>query len=104
MATTPAARTGSATSAWPIDAAIDCKAGILLIPECGQAYAALRWEAADLYGKPLPFKVMAVTEYLAEALQEGRLQLGAAATGPTTFQDPCKSAARAESTRRRGPS
>jgi hypothetical protein len=40
-----------------IDQAIACKAKVLLVPECGHAYAALRWEAADLYGKPLPFKV-----------------------------------------------
>jgi Fe-S oxidoreductase len=72
--------------------AIACKAKILLVPECGHAYAALRWEAADLYGKPLPFKVLQVTEFLAEQLKAGRLQLGSAAAGATTFQDPCESA------------
>ena len=75
-----------------IDQAIACKAQILLVPECGHAYAALRWEAADLYGKPVPFKVLQVTEYLAAQLQAGRLQLKAAAVGAATFQDPCESA------------
>jgi Fe-S oxidoreductase len=75
-----------------IDQAIACKAQILLVPECGHAYAALRWEAADLYGKPLPFRVLQVTEYLADELQAGRLRLGKAVTGATTFQDPCESA------------
>jgi Fe-S oxidoreductase len=75
-----------------IDQAIACKAKILLIPECGHAYAALRWEAADLYGAPLPFKVLHVTEFLAEQLQAGRLKLGKAAIGASTFQDPCESA------------
>ena len=75
-----------------IDQAIACKAKILLVPECGHAYSALRWEAAELYGKPLPFKVLQVTEFLAEELQAGRLKLGAAATGAATFQDPCESA------------
>jgi Fe-S oxidoreductase len=75
-----------------IDAAISCGAKLLLVPECGQAYTALRWEAADLYGKPLPFKVMAVTEYLAAALHEGRLGLNKARIGTTTFQDPCQTA------------
>jgi Fe-S oxidoreductase len=75
-----------------IDQAIACKAKILLVPECGHAYAALRWEAADLYGKPLPFKVLQVTEFLADELKAGRLKLGAAATGAVTFQDPCESA------------
>ena len=73
-----------------IDQAIACKAKILLVPECGHAYAALRWEAAGLYGKPLPFKILQVTEFLADELQAGRLKLGAAVTGKTTFHDPCQ--------------
>jgi Fe-S oxidoreductase len=75
-----------------IDQAIACKAKILLVPECGHAYAALRWEAAELYGAPLPFKVLQVTEFLADQLQAGHLKLSKAATGATTFQDPCESA------------
>jgi Fe-S oxidoreductase len=75
-----------------IDQAIECKAKILLVPECGHAYAALRWEAAELYGAPLPFKVLQVTEFLADRLQAGQLKLGKAASGATTFQDPCESA------------
>ncbi len=73
-----------------IEQAIACKAKVLIVPECGHAYSALRWEAADLYGKPLPFKVRSVTEFLAEELQAGRLKLGAASTGTTTFHDPCQ--------------
>jgi Fe-S oxidoreductase len=75
-----------------IEQAIACRAKILLVPECGHAYAALRWEAAELYGKPLPFRVLKATEYLAAELEAGRLKLGAAAIGATTFQDPCESA------------
>jgi Fe-S oxidoreductase len=73
-----------------IEQAIACRAKVLLIPECGHAYTALRWEAADLYGKALPFKVMAVTEYLALALHEGRLKLEVAEIGSVSFQDPCQ--------------
>ena len=73
-----------------IEQAIACKAKVLIVPECGHAYSALRWEAADLYGKPLPFKVRSVTEFLAEELQAGRLKLGVAFTGVTTFHDPCQ--------------
>jgi Fe-S oxidoreductase len=73
-----------------IEQAIACKAKILIVPECGHAYSALRWEAADLYGKPLPFKVRSITEFLAEELQAGRLKLGAAGSGATTFHDPCQ--------------
>ena len=66
------------------------KAKTLLVPECGHAYTALRWEAADLYGKPLPFDVRHVTEFLADELAAGRLTLSRAATGKTTFHDPCQ--------------
>jgi Fe-S oxidoreductase len=50
----------------------------------------LRWEAADLYGKPLPFKVRHVTEFLADELKAGRLKLENAGAGKTTFHDPCQ--------------
>jgi Fe-S oxidoreductase len=75
-----------------IGQAIACRAKTLLVPECGHAYAALRWEAAELYGKPLPFKVLQVTEFLAAEMTAGRLKLGKAAVGTATFQDPCESA------------
>lgn len=73
-----------------IDQAIACEAKILLIPECGHAYTALRWEAADLYGKALPFKVLSVTEFLADELKAGNLKLGKSAPGTVTFHDPCQ--------------
>ena len=75
-----------------IDQAVACRARVLLVPECGHAYTALRWEAADLYGKALPFEVRAVSEYLADALAAGRLRLRPvdADGGSMTFQDPCQ--------------
>jgi Fe-S oxidoreductase len=73
-----------------IEQAILCNAKVLLVPECGAAYTALRWEAADLYGKPLPFQVRHVTEFVADALQSGELSLREAKTGVTTFHDPCQ--------------
>lgn len=73
-----------------IDQAIACGATTLLLPECGHAYTALRWEAADLYGKALPFKVLSVTEFLADELKAGRLRLAKAAASKVTFHDPCQ--------------
>jgi len=73
-----------------IDQAIACGARTLLIPECGHAYSVLRWEAADLYGAPLPFEVLAVTEYLAKEHEAGRLALDVATLDSVTFQDPCQ--------------
>lgn len=73
-----------------IDAAISCHANTVVVPECGHAYTALRWEAADLYGKPLPFKVQHVTEFLSDQLDAGRLHLSKAASSSVTFHDPCQ--------------
>ena len=72
-----------------IDQALACQAKVLIVPECGHAYAALRWQAAELVGKRLPFKVRHIVEYLGEAHDAGRLKLRVADTGITTFHDPC---------------
>jgi Fe-S oxidoreductase len=73
-----------------VDEAVACRAKVLIVPECGHAYSALRWEAAELLGRPLPFKVQHVTEYLADALESGRLKLRPANAGVTAFHDPCQ--------------
>lgn len=73
-----------------IEQAIACGATTLLLPECGHAYTALRWEAADLYGKALPFRVLSVTEFLADELKAGRLKLAKAKDSKVTFHDPCQ--------------
>jgi Fe-S oxidoreductase len=57
-----------------INAAIACEAKLLVLPECGHAYGALRWQGANLYGKPLPFEVLHISEFLARAMREGRLR------------------------------
>lgn len=73
-----------------IDQAVACRAKVLIVPECGHAYTALRWEAAELLGRPLPFKVQHVTEYLADGLDAGRLKLRPADVGVTAFHDSCQ--------------
>ena len=75
-----------------INAAINCGAKLVLLPECGHAYGALRWQGANMFGKPLPFEVMHISEYLAEAITSGRLKLRRARdTDKTfTFHDPCQ--------------
>lgn len=73
-----------------IDQAIACKARTVVVPECGHAYTALRWEAAELYGARLPFRVSHVSEFLADELKAGRLKLRRASGGPVTFHDPCQ--------------
>ncbi len=73
-----------------IDAAKKVGAKTVVVPECGHAYTALRWQAADLGGEALPFKVRHVTEFLAEQLADGKLKLNQVDDEATAFHDPCK--------------
>ena len=72
-----------------VEAAIGCGAKTLVLPECGHAYGAMRWQGANMYGKPLPFRVLHITEFLAEALREGRLKLKPMQAS-VSFHDPCQ--------------
>lgn len=78
-----------ATSMRIIDAAIKVGAKMVLLPECGHAYMALRWMGANIYGKPLPFKVQHVSEYLADALNSGKLKVKNVDKS-VAFHDPCQ--------------
>lgn len=72
-----------------IEAAIACGTKTMVLPECGHAYGAMRWQGANMYGKPLPFRVLHISEFLAEAVREGRLALKPM-QGTVTFHDPCQ--------------
>ncbi|MDT8437428.1 MAG: (Fe-S)-binding protein [Wenzhouxiangellaceae bacterium] len=73
-----------------VDAARKVNAKLLLVPECGHSYTALRWQAANIIGEPLPFRVRHVTEYLAEQLKEGKLRLKQVSGDSFAFHDPCQ--------------
>lgn len=72
-----------------INAAVACSAKTLILPECGHAYGALRWSGANAYGKPLPFRVLHIAEFLAENAKSGRLKLKKLGKS-VTFHDPCQ--------------
>ncbi len=72
-----------------INAAIAAGAKTLVLPECGHAYGALRWQGANLYGKPLPFTVLHISEFLAEQVNSGKLKLKKIDKS-VTFHDPCQ--------------
>ncbi|HUL57536.1 MAG TPA: (Fe-S)-binding protein [Usitatibacter sp.] len=72
-----------------IEAAIACGAKTLVLPECGHAYGALRWMGANVYGKPLPFRVVHISEFLADNVRGGKLKLKKLAKS-ATFHDPCQ--------------
>jgi Fe-S oxidoreductase len=72
-----------------INAAVACGAKTLVLPECGHAYTALRWMGANMYGKRLPFRVLHISEVLAENVQNGKLKLKKV-DKTVTFHDPCQ--------------
>ena len=72
-----------------IDAAVRVGAKKLVLPECGHAYMALRWMGANMYGKPLPFEVLHISEYIADALNSGRIRVRKV-DKTVTFHDPCQ--------------
>lgn len=72
-----------------INAAVAAGAKTLVLPECGHAYGALRWQGANLYGKPLPFTVLHISEFLAEQVNSGKLKLKKLVKS-VTFHDPCQ--------------
>jgi Fe-S oxidoreductase len=74
-----------------VDAALTCGAKFVVVPECGHAYPALRWDGPNVVGRAFPFEVLAMSELVGRELGSGRLRLKP--LGPTkrvTFHDPCK--------------
>jgi len=61
----------------------------VIIPECGHAYGVLRWGAANMIGRELPFEVLHITEYMAKLKREGKLKLKPYSK-PMTYHDPCQ--------------
>jgi Fe-S oxidoreductase len=72
-----------------IGAAIACNARVVVLPECGHAYTALRWQGANIHGAPLPFRVLHITEFLDEEIARGRIRVRPQAA-TVTFHDPCQ--------------
>lgn len=61
----------------------------VVIPECGHAFGVMRFAAANILGRPLPFEVRHITEYLADLKRQGRLRLKPMAES-FTYHDPCQ--------------
>jgi len=72
-----------------VDTAVKIGAKTVLLPECGHAYGAARWEAGKWYGQAVPVRIVHMTEYLDELLASGRIRVKR--IGDTaTFHDPCQ--------------
>ncbi len=72
-----------------IDTAVKIGAKTVLLPECGHAYGAARWEAGKWYGDAVPVRVIHMTEFLDESLASGKIRVRKSAD-PVTFHDPCQ--------------
>lgn len=72
-----------------VDTAVKIGAHTVLLPECGHAYGAARWEAAKWYGQALPVRIIHMTEFLDELITGKRISVNR--IGETaTFHDPCQ--------------
>lgn len=72
-----------------INTAIKVGAKLVILPECGHAYQALRWQGANQYGQPLPFQVQHISEFIAEALDAGAIRVKPVHKS-VAFHDPCQ--------------
>lgn len=72
-----------------VDAAEELGIRTVIIPECGHAYSVMRWAGATLLGRPLPFEVHHITEYLAMLKREGKLSFKPI-DDKITYHDPCQ--------------
>jgi len=72
-----------------IDTAVKIKAKTLVLPECGHAYGAARWEAARWYGGDVPVRIIHMTEFLQEAVNSGKIKLNRT-DATASFHDPCQ--------------
>lgn len=74
-----------------IDQALAVGAKTLILPECGHAYPALRWEGSLPDGSALPFEVLAAAEFVGREIRDGRLVLEPGdPKRKLTYHDACK--------------
>jgi Fe-S oxidoreductase len=80
------------------DAAQSVGAKTVVIPECGHAFGVLRWSGANMLGRPLPFQVLHISEYMAQLKRDGRLKL-TPLSDSITYHDPCQISRRGGATK-----
>jgi len=73
-----------------IDHAAAIGAKTLILPECGHAYGAARWEAGQWYpGGNVPVEVLHIVEYMDALIADGRIKLNKL-SDTATFHYPCQ--------------
>jgi Fe-S oxidoreductase len=77
-----------------VAAAEKLKVKTVISPECGHAYTTIRWDAPNIIGRPLPFKVVHIMELLDELRRDGRLKTQGITDERLSYHDPCNAGRR----------
>lgn len=73
-----------------VDAAEELGVKTVISPECGHAYTAIRWEGANLIGRPYRFEVKHILEVLDDFVAQGLIRTEGLEDAKLTYHDPCQ--------------
>lgn len=71
-------------------AAEKLKVKAVVSPECGHAYAAIRWNGPNYLGKKYSFDVVHILELIDDLYRSGRIKTSGMEETRMTFHDPCQ--------------
>ncbi len=73
-----------------VDAAEELGVKTVISPECGHAFTAIRWDGANLIGRPYKFEVKHILEVLDEFVEQGLIRTEGKENAKVTYHDPCQ--------------
>jgi Fe-S oxidoreductase len=73
-----------------VDAAEELGVKTVISPECGHAFTAIRWDGANLIGRPYNFEVKHILEVLDEFVSQGLIKTEGMEDAKLTYHDPCQ--------------
>ena len=73
-----------------VDAAEGLGVKTVISPECGHAFTAIRWDGANLIGRPYKFEVKHILEVLDEFVGQGLIRTEGMEEARLTYHDPCQ--------------
>ena len=73
-----------------VDAAEELGVKTVISPECGHAFTAIRWDGANLIGRPYKFEVKHILEVLDEFVEQGLIKTEGMEDARLTYHDPCQ--------------
>jgi Fe-S oxidoreductase len=73
-----------------VDAAEELGVKTVISPECGHAFTAIRWDGANLIGRPYKFEVKHILEVLDEFVEQGLIKTEGMEDAKLTYHDPCQ--------------